>query len=480
MHPEGTILVVDDRPASRYPIVHALKRAGFNLLEASTGKEALELSLHQPAVVVLDVKLPDILGYEVCRRIKANRKTNHILVLQLSAAFLSDESKVHALESGADAFLTPPVEPNVLVATVRSLVRLHDAEVRNRRLGEQWQTTFDALGEGVALVDAAGIVQRSNRALTGILNRSYSEIEGRAVSDLLQEIFGIAPGLEDRSSFREAQFGARYFRFNLTPILRSDMEAGSIFIVSEITEQKRAQAALLINEKLAATGRIANTIAHEINNPLEAITNLLYLMSKCLHTPEVASNYLAEAQEQLSRVSRIARQILSFNREAASPVSLRVFVLLDDVLALNNRSIVAKSLVIEKEWDETVVVRGFPAQLRQVFSNLLQNAIEASQSGKKIRLRISGPHLGHAENSFARISFADYGGGIPKDHIDRVFEAFFTTKELKGSGIGLWLSNTIVQEHQGRIQVKSCTRSSRSGTCVSVLLPRDVSSAVNS
>jgi signal transduction histidine kinase len=150
------------------------------------------------------------------------------------------------------------------------------------------------------------------------------------------------------------------------------------------------------------------------------------------------------------------------------------------VLALNNRSIVAKSLVIEKEWDETVVVRGFPAQLRQVFSNLLQNAIEASQSGKKIRLRISGPHLGHAENSFARISFADYGGGIPKDHIDRVFEAFFTTKELKGSGIGLWLSNTIVQEHQGRIQVKSCTRSSRSGTCVSVLLPRDASSAVNS
>jgi two-component system, NtrC family, sensor kinase len=477
--PEGTILVVDDRPASRYPIVHALKRAGFSVLEASTGREALEFASGQPAVVVLDVKLPDILGYEVCRRIKANRNTSHILVLQLSAAFLSDESKVHALESRADAFLTPPVEPNVLVATVRSLVRLHDAEVRNRRLGEQWQTTFDALGEGVALVDAAGIIQRCNRALTDIFNRSYSEIEGRSVSDLLQEIFSIDASLRDRAPAQEAQVGTRYFRFNLTPILPSEVEAGSIFIVSEITEQKRAQAALVINERLAATGRIANTIAHEINNPLEAMTNLLYLMARCLHTPEVASDYLAEAQEQLSRVSRIARQILSFNREAAFPVSVHLFELLDDVLALNNRAIVAKALVIEKEWNESVVVRGFPAQLRQVFSNLLRNAIEASYSGKKIRLRISGCS-GETDGSFARVSFADYGAGIPKDNIGRVFEAFFTTKELRGSGIGLWLSNTIVQEHHGRIQVKSSACPSRSGTCVSVLLPCDVASAVNS
>jgi two-component system, NtrC family, sensor kinase len=159
-----TILVVDDRPASRYPLVHALRRAGFEVMEASTGKEALELSSYLPAVIVLDVKLPDILGYEVCRRIKANANTNQILVLQLSAAFLSDKSKVHALESGADSFLTQPVEPNVLIATVRSLVRLHNAELNNRRLGEQWQTTFDALAEGVGLVDSSGILQRSNRA----------------------------------------------------------------------------------------------------------------------------------------------------------------------------------------------------------------------------------------------------------------------------------------------------------------------------
>jgi signal transduction histidine kinase len=470
---QGTILVVDDRPASRYPVVHALKRAGFAVMEASSGKEALELSTRLPAVIVLDVKLPDILGYEVCRRIKANATTSHILVLQLSAAFLSNESKIHALESGADAFLTPPVDPNVLVATVRSLVRLHDAELRNRRLGEQWQTTFDALSEGVALVDDAGIIQRSNRAMTTILNRSYGQIEGRSIPDLLHDSFGPAFQIEENLPVQEAQVGTRYFRFNLSPVVRNEVEAGRIFIVSEITEQKRAQAAFVINERLAATGRMANTIAHEINNPLEAITNLLYLMNGALTTPETAADFLAAAQEQLSRVSRIARQILSFNREAAVPVPVRLFELMEDVLALNNRAIIAKTIEIEKKWDESIVVSGFPAQLRQVFSNLLRNAIEASDPGKKILLRISGGRRwGSARELSARVSFADQGFGIPRENMERIFEAFFTTKELKGSGIGLWLSSTIVQEHRGCIQVRSCTRQPGSGTCMSVVLPR--------
>jgi two-component system, NtrC family, sensor kinase len=469
---KGTILVVDDRPASRYPVVHALKRAGFAVIEASSGKEALELSTKMPDVIVLDVKLPDILGYEVCRRIKANVNTNHILVLQLSAAFLSDESKVHALESGADAFLTPPVEPNVLVATVRSLVRLHDAELRSRRLGEQWQTTFDALSEGVALVDAAGVVRRTNRAMTVMLNQSYNQIEDRPVADLVRHSLGLEFWTAGSPAIQETQIGTRYFRFNLTPVIQNEIEAGSVFIVSEITEQKRAQAAFVINERLAATGRMANTIAHEINNPLEAITNLLYLMKDALNSPATAAEYLESAQEQLSRVSRIARQILAFNRESKTPSPVRVFELLEDVLALNNRAILSNGLQIEKDWDESVMVQGFPAQLRQVFSNLLRNAIEASHPGGRIQLKLSRCHSprNRPEQS-VRVTFADHGVGIPKENLKRVFEAFFTTKELRGSGIGLWLSNTIVQEHRGKIQVRSCTCPPATGTCVSVLLP---------
>jgi signal transduction histidine kinase len=476
----GTILVVDDRPASRYPLVHALKRAGFEVMEASTGKEALELANLLPAVVVLDVKLPDILGYEVCRRIKANANTNQVLVLQLSAAFLSDESKVHALESGADSFLTQPVEPNVLIATVRSLVRLHYAELSNRRLGQQWQTTFDALAEGVALVDSSGVIQRSNRALTKLLDRSYTDIEGFPLATMIQQSFGLHIKQEDEFPSREVQSGTGYFRLSLSPVVRNEIRDGSIFIVAEITEQKRAQAAVLINERLAATGRISNTIAHEINNPLEAITNLFYLLSLSLDKPETAAGLLHSAQEQLSRVSRISRQILAFNRESAAPMSVQLFQLMDDVLALNNRAIVAKDLHIERDWDESLAVHGFPAQLRQVFSNLLRNAVDASSIGGRIRIRISSRrNWGNFEAPVAKILFADQGVGILPENMGRIFEPFFTTKELKGSGIGLWLSNSIVQEHHGRIRVRSSSRAPKSGTCITVILPREAKMSPN-
>jgi two-component system NtrC family sensor kinase len=387
---------------------------------------------------------------------------------------------VHALESGADSFLTQPVEPNVLTATVRSLVRLHNAELNNRRLGEQWQTTFDALAEGVALVDSSGVIQRSNRALTKLLDRAYADIEGFSLATLIHQSFGLNTEKADEFPSKEVQLGTRYFRLSLSPVVRNEIRDGSIFIVAEITEQKRAQAAVLINERLAATGRISNTIAHEINNPLEAITNLFYLLNLSLDKPEAAAGLLHSAQEQLLRVSRISRQILAFNRESAVPISVHLFQLMDDVLALNNRAVVAKGLQIERDWDESVAIYGFPAQLRQVFSNLLRNAVDASDIGGRIRIRISSRrNWGNFESPVAKILFADQGVGILPENMDRIFEPFFTTKELKGSGIGLWLSNSIVQEHHGRIRVRSSSRASKSGTCISVILPREAKTSQN-
>jgi len=185
-----TVLVVDDRDANRYTTVHALTRAGYSVVEAATGKEALELAKNLPTVIVLDVKLPDILGYEVCRRIKANSRTKHIPILQLSAAFLTNESKLYALESGADAYLIQPADPMVLVATVRSLVRLHRAESQAQLAANQWQATFDALTEGVAIIDRAGVVTRCNHALTQLMGRPYGEIENSDFRDLVQDSFG--------------------------------------------------------------------------------------------------------------------------------------------------------------------------------------------------------------------------------------------------------------------------------------------------
>lgn len=473
MTPEQiTVLIVDDRDANRYTTAHALTRSGFKVMEANTGKEALELSKKLPTVIVLDVKLPDILGYEVCRRIKANSQTKHIPVLQLSAAFLNNESKLYALESGADAYLIQPADPVVLVATVKSLVRLHHAESQAQLAAKQWQATFDALNEGVAIVDSSGIVQRCNRAMTGLLDKPYGEIENQRFNDLIQYGFGITLQLPGDQPSVEIQSGSRFFRLSLDPIIAQGEETGSIFIVAETTKQKLAEEALLISERLAATGRMAHTIAHEINNPLEAITNLLYLLDGSIDRPDIAHEYIKSATRELSRVSRISRQILSFNRETSSPAEIYLSEIIEDVLALNNRAVVDKRLRIEREWNTSLPIQGFPAQLRQVFSNLVRNAIEASFPDGEIKIRISASHLGrHFQEPAVRVIIADRGVGIPAENMTRIFDAFFTTKDLKGSGIGLWLSSSIVHEHRGRLRVRSNTLPARSGTCISVVLP---------
>jgi signal transduction histidine kinase len=470
----GSILVVDDRPANRYAVVHALRRAGYEVIEAETGAKALDLAKQSPSAILLDVKLPDILGYEVCRRLKANPRTSHIPVLQLSAAFVDNESRVYALESGADAYLTQPVEPGALIATVKSLIKLHETETLAKLSATQWQATFDALSEGVAVLDKDGKIQRCNRAMLALLEQSYGETEGRYFGELLDgALLPLLAGDDRKTKIEEIKSGSRSFQARFEPLVINETPSGGIFVLADTTQQKLTEQAALINERLAATGRMANTIAHEINNPLAAITNLLFLLKTSGLGSKEGKEYLASAEEEVARVSRIAKQILTFHRESAVPVLVDLGSLVEDVLALNNRALVEKKLQVRREWTSTVSVEGFPAQLRQVFSNILQNAMDASIPGGIIRIRICPTILLRDDPPVraARVTFVDNGIGIPRENLNKVFDAFFTTKELKGTGVGLWLSSTIVQQHSGRIQVRSSTKPGCAGTAISVLLP---------
>src|SRR5262249_30529527 len=151
---------------------------GFDVMEAATGLEALRMAREKPDMVVLDVNLPDINGFEVCRRIKAHPATNAIPVLHLSASFVSSEDKVSGLEGGADAYLTKPIEPRELVAQVNALLRIHRAEEQLREAATQWQVTFDAISDGVCLLDGNGTVLRCNQAFSGILHKPTGEMAG--------------------------------------------------------------------------------------------------------------------------------------------------------------------------------------------------------------------------------------------------------------------------------------------------------------
>jgi two-component system, NtrC family, sensor kinase len=172
------ILHVDDREENRYIISKILRRSGFQVIEGRTGREALELASQQPDLIILDVRLPDMIGYEVSKRLKSNPATSSIPIIHLSASFITNESKVQALDSGADQFLTQPVEAPVLIASVKALLRMRTAEAISRLSARQWQTTFDALSEGIGLLDNDQNVLRCNRAMSELLALPYSKIEG--------------------------------------------------------------------------------------------------------------------------------------------------------------------------------------------------------------------------------------------------------------------------------------------------------------
>lgn len=308
--PRHHILVVDDREQNRYVLSRMLQRAGYECEEARTGREALERVRALPDLVILDVHLPDLTGTEVCRRIKNDPLTAHIAVLQISAAFVSGEDKAKALDDGADGYLTHPIDSTVLEATVRSLLRLRKAEIAAHQAAAQWQSTFDSLQEGLAVVDAEGRLVRMNTAFAEICRRAGAYEVGEPASDVLRHTFGTDEPLmlaATHSHSAEVQLGEQSFQLRVDPLYVDESPPGRILVLTDITDRKLADYALRTAEKLAATGNLAQALAHEINNPLEAVMNLIYLAQAATTQNDVKS-YLDSASNELGRIGRITKQ----------------------------------------------------------------------------------------------------------------------------------------------------------------------------
>ncbi len=464
------ILIVDDREQNRYVLSRILQEEGFRCEQAGRGDEALELAQTMPDVIILDVRLPDMSGYDVCRRLKANPATASIMVLQVSASFVSNEDRVRALNGGADAYITHPIERMVLVATVRALLRLRRAEVNSRRSSEQWQTTFDSLSEGVALVNEEGRVARWNEAFRAMCG-AWADLETGEDADLLLErLIGTSQPLrEDGARFSgDFNIGKRTVQLSVSRVNGRPSGAERVLIFTDTTDRKLAEYAIRTAEKLAATGSLANAIAHEINNPLEALTNLIYL-ARVSDSAEISNAMLDNAAKELDRIAHITKQTLSFHRDTHHPIEIDLGDLLAQVVGLMERSAARHRVQIVYERRSAEKVHGFPGQLIQVFSNLLRNATEASPPGSNVFVRLCPVRrAGHIGN---RVTIHDRGGGVPKEIQDSIFDPFFTTKELRGSGLGLWVSRSLVARHKGTIRFRSCERVGKSGTTFEVFLP---------
>jgi len=253
--------------------------------------------------------------------------------------------------------------------------------------------------------------------------------------------------------------------------VRFDGVTQEITALKEAEESRdRAQEALIRSEKLALVGRLAATISHEINNPLESITNLLYLIEQSL-TDAPTVRYVKLAQQELERVSHIVTNTLRFNRRSDMPSWERASQILDSALALYDGRLRQSGIALRRDYAETDRLFCLSSELRQVFANLIANALDAMRRNGKLTVR-TRPHS-HARTGEAglRISIADTGHGMDRDTLRKLFEPFVSTKGDRGTGLGLWVSREILDKHHATIRVRSRQTPGASGTVFSIWIP---------
>jgi PAS domain S-box-containing protein len=347
------------------------------------------------------------------------------------------------------------------------------------------ETIYQTAGIGLSLLSADDFrVLRINDRQADIIGLPPEKILGRPIA----EVAPIVPDLEDiirtvaagkpvRDLIVEGELPTRpgehrVFTVSYTPVYATDGSVQAITASSlDITQQKRAEAALVQSEKLAAVGRLASSISHEINNPLEAITNLLYLIAMAENLPEELKIYVHMAQSELSRVSQIATQTLRFHRQAVKPTAVTAADLVNAVLNLYQGRLANSGIQIDARYDTKMPILCFENDIRQVLNNLIANAIDAMRTGGRLIARAHEVHEAATGRHGVRITIADTGHGMPPEVMARVFEPFYTTKDLNGTGLGLWISHDIVERHQGNLTVKSSEDPVHHGTIFSLFLP---------
>jgi PAS domain S-box-containing protein len=349
------------------------------------------------------------------------------------------------------------------------------------RLNAMYSTSLEYIG----LLTADGIMVDCNRASLEFAGNTRADVVGKHFAET--PWFAGTPGAPAlvRQAITRANSGESFrselalirpsgepifFDFSLTPI--RDSEGAVLFLVPEgrdITEVKRTESALLKSEKLAAVGRLASSIAHEINNPLESVMNLIYL-ARHAEQPE-AEKFLDIADQEIRRVSIIANQTLRFHKQASKPQAATSADLFSTVMSIYEGRLRNARVNVEKRFRADRSVTCFQGDIRQVLNNLVANALEAMPFGGRLLIRSRKGRNWKTGNEGLILTIADNGTGIDPAAQGSIFDAFFTTKGTAGNGLGLWVCQEIVDRHRGAIRVRSTQRNGRSGTAFTLFLP---------
>lgn len=475
-----TILVVDDNPATLYSTARVLEAAGFEVLQAETGTQGLEMAAQTPDLIVLDVNLPDMSGFEVCRRLRQDPATALIPIVHLSATFVKDIDRVHGLKLGADGYLTHPVEPPVLVATINAFLRAREAEQGRQQVEQNFKAIFDNAPNGIVLLDESTRFLEVNPALCKLLGRSRSELIGMPCAALL-------PTTADRAA--DAMMAALKSEdawSGLLPLLSS---AGApvylewsisrystpgvwLGITMDMTEKRAIEAEreqLLVSERAARSeleraSRLKDeflaTLSHELRTPLSVIVG----WAEVLCRSKVNSDELAQGLETIARNAKVQQQLISDLLDVSRIINgkLRLETERVDLVALTASAldvlmpaVQAKEIRLKRVLNpDAGIVLGDPSRLKQVIWNLVNNAVKFTPKGGWVQVVVE------RADSSVQLTVADSGQGIKPEFLPFIFERFrqqdaVLSRSHGGLGLGLAIVKHLAELHGGSVHANS-------------------------
>ena len=496
------VLLIEDYEEDAALLQRHLARAGY-AVDARRVETADELrdALADPKpwdLVIADYTLPSFGARDALRIIQENGVDLPFIIV---SGTIDEVSAVNAMRAGAHDYvlkghlerLLPAIERELADAARRKERLLTELELRLAQ--QQFSATFNQAAVGMAHTTTDSRFVLTNQRLADMLGTTVKNLPGLSLEDFLlpSERPLYLRQLEDSISNRLAGHGIELnlmrtdgstFPAQLTVSLlrHEDSEQPTVlWVVEDISARKAAEretselmTRLINSERLAAAGRMANTLAHEINNPLEALTNIFYLLQTHENLPSHSQELIAVAAREIERVGHITRSTLSFYRKLPGrTIDLRN--MLEEVVQLFQSRATQHRVDISTRYADDISSIRFDPALRQVFANLVGNALEAMERGGG-RITVRARHI----DGFAVVTVSDTGHGIEHEHLSAIFEPFFTTKGERGTGLGLWVTRGIVEEQGGTLRLRSCTVGKRHGTTIRVRLPAGVEKSAGS
>ena len=423
----------------------------------------------------------------------------------------SQQLEEQHLRLGSPILLERPIRTETLISTLRAAVRARarqyevrdaliardealDALVKDRddlrASEERFRRLIENASVCINISDTEGHINYGNPALLQLIGYTreevergtvrwdeltlpeFAEVDRRATQQLIAT--GTCEPYQKAYRARDGRVIPLLVGMTMLPTATDAGRGNQVAVfLTDLTSQKQAESALVQSEKLAAVGRLAASISHEINNPLEAVTNLLYLIKRCEGLPADAAQNVLLAETELARVSQIATQTLRFHRQSTKPSEVAPAELLHSVTRLYQGRLSNSQIVIVEKHSNTQPIRVYEGDIRQVLNNLVGNALDSMRTGGRLILRSRDCTRWRTGERGVRITVADTGCGMSAEIRARIFDAFYTTKGSSGTGLGLWISKGIIDKHHGQLTVWSSNRPPHTGSVFSVFLPRD-------